>query len=219
MILIFLEDSALPDLERRPPSAPLAEVVLRGIANWVSKFRSILGLHDQLGQCRPDEVKRAISDLGLAPSAFSELVLNGSDAADLLQKMLVALHVDPNILANTDPQIVRDLRRMCITCSERKRCVQEVASGAADQRFREFCPRAFTFDVLFGQKGQPPDQIWQDISNAPIDCDLELAFIDRDGAHALIFPCRRIADGWAKSKTKERIDVRPSHWRKWRQTS
>ena len=44
----------------------------------------------------------------------------------------------------------------------------------------------------------------------------ELAVIDRDGAHALMFPCRHIAGGWVKAKTKERIDVRPSHWRKWR---
>jgi hypothetical protein len=209
----------MADLERQPPSTHLVEIIFSGVANWVSKFRTILGLDNQLGQCDPDEVKRVVSDLGLTPSAISELALKGTDVADLLQKMLVALHVDPNVLANTDPQIVRDLRLTCITCSERKRCVQEIANGAASEHFREFCPRAFTFDVLFGQKGQPSDQIWEDISNAPIDCDLELAFIDTGGAHALIFPCRRIADGWVKAKTKERIDVRPSHWRKWMQTS
>ena len=34
--------------------------------------------------------------------------------------------------------------------------------------------------------------MWQPASNAPFDCDLELAVIDRDGQHALVFPCRRI---------------------------
>jgi hypothetical protein len=61
--------------------------------------------------------------------------------------------------------------------------------------------------------------MWEDISKAPIDRDLELAVIDRDGPHALMFPCRRIAGGWIKTKTKERIDVHPSHWREWGQTS
>ena len=212
-------DWAMPDLESGPPSTPLAELVLNGIANWVSKFRSILGLENQLGECGPDEVRRVASDIGLAPSALGDLAHKGHDAADLLQKMLVALHVDPNVLANTDHQILGDLRRTCIICSERKRCVQEVANGTAGQHFRDFCPRAFTFDVLFGQEGQPSDQMWEDISKAPFECDLELAFIDKDGAHALIFPCRRIAYGWVKAKTKERVEVRPSHWRKWRQTS
>jgi hypothetical protein len=201
--------------ESYPPSTPLLEIVFNGIANWVSKFRRIFGLQDELGQCGPDEVKRVASDLGLTPSVVSELAQKGHDAADLLKKMLAALHVDPNVLANAAPQIIGDLRRACIACSERKRCVQEVANGLAGEHFRDFCSKAFTFDVLFGLKGKPSDQIWEDISKAPFDCDLELAFIDKDGAHALIFPCRRIAYGWAKAKTKERVEVRPSHWRKW----
>jgi hypothetical protein len=61
--------------------------------------------------------------------------------------------------------------------------------------------------------------MWEDISKAPIDRDLELAVIDRDGPHVLMFPCRRIAGGWIKTETKERIDVHPSHWREWGQTS
>jgi hypothetical protein len=61
--------------------------------------------------------------------------------------------------------------------------------------------------------------MWEDISKAPIDRDLELAVIDRDGPHALMFPCRRITGGWIKTETKERIDVHPSHWREWGQKS
>jgi hypothetical protein len=53
------------------------------------------------------------------------------------------------------------------------------------------------------------------IATAPFDRDIELAVIDRDAAHALVFPCRRILGGWLKSETKERIDVRPTHWRDW----
>jgi hypothetical protein len=53
------------------------------------------------------------------------------------------------------------------------------------------------------------------ISIAPFDRDLELAVIDRDGPHALVFPCRRILGGWIKVESKEQIDVRPPHWREW----
>lgn len=57
--------------------------------------------------------------------------------------------------------------------------------------------------------------MWQPASNAPFDCDLELAVIDGDGQHALVFPCRRISAGWINASTRERLDVRPTHWRPW----
>ena len=59
---------------------------------------------------------------------------------------------------------------------------------------------------------------WKVISTAPFDRDLELAVIDRDRPHALAFPSRRIIDGWINAATKQRIEVRPTHWREWSQT-
>lgn len=63
------------------------------------------------------------------------------------------------------------------------------------------------------------DREWQRAFCAPFDDDLELAVIDANGAHALVFPCRRILGGWIKAQTKQRIEVYPTHWRKWRDGS
>jgi len=61
---------------------------------------------------------------------------------------------------------------------------------------------------------------WKPISTAPFDHALELAVFDTGGRpHALVFPCRRILDGWIDAETKKRIDVRPTHWREWQATS
>ena len=57
---------------------------------------------------------------------------------------------------------------------------------------------------------------WKPIATAPFDCDLELAVIDYDGVQPLVFPCRRIVGGWVKAAKRERIDVRPTHWRQWK---
>jgi hypothetical protein len=57
--------------------------------------------------------------------------------------------------------------------------------------------------------------MWQLAETAPFDSELELAVLDKDGAHALVFPCRRILDGWIDAATKRRLDVRPTHWRIW----
>lgn len=50
---------------------------------------------------------------------------------------------------------------------------------------------------------------------APYDRDLELAVIDYDGVHALVFPCRRVLHGWINADTRTSVEVRPTHWRDW----
>jgi len=57
---------------------------------------------------------------------------------------------------------------------------------------------------------------WNLIDTAPLDRDLELAVIDREGAHSLSFPCRRIEGGWIDVETEKRdYYIRPTHWRDW----
>ena len=59
--------------------------------------------------------------------------------------------------------------------------------------------------------------MWQPISSAPFDRDLELAVIDKGEAHALVFACRQIpgGGGWVKVGTKRQIEIHPTHWREW----
>jgi hypothetical protein len=57
---------------------------------------------------------------------------------------------------------------------------------------------------------------WQAIKTAPYDLSLELAVVDDEGPHALIFPCLRIEGGWSDERKGTRLFVRPTHWREWR---
>ena len=56
---------------------------------------------------------------------------------------------------------------------------------------------------------------WKLIETAPFDRDLELAVIDEEGPHALVFPCRRVLMGWMRVENTERVEVHPTHWREW----
>jgi len=57
---------------------------------------------------------------------------------------------------------------------------------------------------------------WRPINTAPFDREVELAIIDRQGEHALIFPCRRIVGGWVDARTKKQLYyILPTHWRDW----
>jgi len=61
----------------------------------------------------------------------------------------------------------------------------------------------------------PDRSTWKNISTAPFDRDLELAVLDSNGTHALVFPCRRVLRGWVKAKDAASVNVYPTHWREW----
>ena len=56
---------------------------------------------------------------------------------------------------------------------------------------------------------------WLPVSIAPFDTDLEVGAMDKGSVHALIFPVRKNGTDWVDASTKERIDIQPTHWRKW----
>lgn len=56
--------------------------------------------------------------------------------------------------------------------------------------------------------------MWQNISTAPIEQYLAVATID-DEVHAMTFPCVLTNDGWLNAETMRRLEVAPTHWRKW----
>jgi hypothetical protein len=97
---------------------------------------------------------RIAREFRLTAGELKELARKSPNAAELLLKMLVALHVDPKALGNSDPHVMQDLQRLCTTCGAKKRCEHELADGTAGDRFREFCPNAFTLDALLDRKSQ-----------------------------------------------------------------
>jgi len=140
--------------ENELPSYPLAEAAFKAIADWVTSYRNAIGFKNEFGMCGPDEVMRMAKDIGVTPSQLQELVRQGSDSANLLKRMLVALHVDPKTIPDIDPLVMREMNWLCMTCGNKKRCEHELAKGTATEHFHEFCPNAVSIDELLGQNSQ-----------------------------------------------------------------
>ena len=140
--------------ENELPGYPLVEAALNAIANWVTNYRNAIGLKDEFGMCGPDEVMRMAKDIGVTSSQLRELVRKGPDSAKLLKGLLAALHVDPKIIADMDPLVMREMQWLCITCDNKRRCQHELAKGTATEHFHEYCPNAISIDELLNQKGQ-----------------------------------------------------------------
>ena len=56
-------------------------------------------------------------------------------------------------------------------------------------------------------------------SDVPIYRDLRLAVIENGQVHALVLPCRCSGQSWVDADTKRRVEVYPTHWQEWADSS
>ena len=123
--------------------------ILDAIANWVKRYREAIGLRNELSNCTPEQVALIARDMGLSPGELLFVAAKGPHATDELPKLLRALGVDPQKLASEDPATMRDLQRICVTCSHKGQCQHDLATSTAARHYRDYCPNAISLDALF----------------------------------------------------------------------
>jgi hypothetical protein len=126
--------------------------VWNSIAQWVMNHRYARGIYNDLANCDPDEMERIARDLRIHRSELMTMAKKGPHAADLVKKLLIALGIDANNLQHEDPITMRDLQRLCTTCTEKKQCQFDLTNGIISDNFRDYCPNAFTLDALLKAK-------------------------------------------------------------------
>jgi hypothetical protein len=137
--------------ENQQQNFPRVKYFLNAVADWVNRYRDTFDISDEFKRCGSDEVMQIARDLGASPAELREFVRKGPGAADLLQKMLIALKVDLDSITNNELGVMRDLQRICTMCADKKRCARELADGTAAKHFHEFCPNTVTLDALLNQ--------------------------------------------------------------------
>lgn len=130
------------------------DTIFEAIARWVRDYRKALGTSHELAQCGPEAVAAMAQDLMLSPSELVNLAQKSPDSARLLHRLLIALGVDEQALAKRDPLVVRDLERLCVSCSHKRRCAHDLAAGTSPGQYKEYCPNAYTIEMLFAESAQ-----------------------------------------------------------------
>ena len=87
-------------------------------------------------------------DIGLSASEMRIIAAKRPDATELLRPRLAALGIDYGRLGQTNPEILRDLARVCILCGRKRRCRHDLALPTN-------CANAATFDALRQQRATP----------------------------------------------------------------
>jgi uncharacterized protein YjiS (DUF1127 family) len=112
--------------------------------NWTGRRRDMVDLE----RCGSAEVERIARDVGVSGADFSTLAGKWPDAADLLYWRMNEINLDRKEITQAEPQVMRDLQRVCTVCGSKRRCEHELAKNPSDPAWQKYCPNATTLSAL-----------------------------------------------------------------------
>jgi hypothetical protein len=105
-----------------------------------------------LDNCRSAEMERIARDVGVGGGDLSVLAGKWPDAADLLYWRMNEIKLDRMEITHADPQVMRDLQRVCTVCGSKRRCEHALANKPSDPAWRKYCPNATTLLALAAER-------------------------------------------------------------------
>jgi hypothetical protein len=126
----------------------VANSVYSALSDWLCKRKLIRQCRQQLDGCDSYEVARIARDVGVSPYDLRRMVKLGPDATKLLLSRMDALHLNGDALARSEPDVMRDLQRLCSICASKKRCKRNLAHDPENPVWRQYCPNEGTFAAL-----------------------------------------------------------------------
>jgi hypothetical protein len=122
--------------------------VVTAFREWAHQRKVIRQCRQQLDETSGDELARIAKDVGISPIELRQMAKLGPNAAKQLLNRMVALRLDPDVIAKTEPIMMRDLQRLCSACTSKKRCQRDLVRDRDDPMWQQYCPNAGTLDAL-----------------------------------------------------------------------
>jgi transcriptional regulator with XRE-family HTH domain len=123
---------------------PVVSLMVDAFGEWLKHRREMR----EMSEMDVANFNQIAGELRMSPTDLEELVRQGPHAADELPKMLVALGIDQEALARTEPHVLRDMERVCSMCNHKRQCDRDLAAGTAATHYEEYCGNADTIDGL-----------------------------------------------------------------------
>jgi len=125
-------------------SYPMVEKAIDIFGDWLKHRRDIR----EIRELDSGEFARIAQELCVTPADLDTLVRQGLHAADELPRLLKALGIDEMALSRTEPLMLRDMARVCSSCSRKVQCTHDLDAGTVAQHYEEYCANAPTIDAL-----------------------------------------------------------------------
>jgi hypothetical protein len=116
--------------------------------NWNGRRRAML----DLDRCGSAEAGRIARDFGVSGADLSVLASKWPDSADLLYRRMNEINLDRNEITQVEPQVMRDLQRVCTVCGSKWKCEHELAKNPSDPAWQKYCPNATTLSALAAER-------------------------------------------------------------------
>jgi hypothetical protein len=125
---------------------------VRRLARWWRNWTCRNAAQDEIRRLGPREVDRLAHDVGLTGADLRTLAGKWPDSAELLSRRLAALRLDEHELARSNPDVLRDLQRVCTLCAAKGRCEHDLADKPSDPVWQTYCPNAQTVAAWSGDE-------------------------------------------------------------------
>ena len=124
----------------------------RRFAHWWRSWSGSRRTMADLDGCGPAEMERIARDVGVSGADLSILAGKWPDAADLLYWRMNGIKLDRREITQADPQVMRDLQRVCTVCGSKRRCKHELANNPSDPAWQKYCSNATTLSALVAER-------------------------------------------------------------------
>jgi hypothetical protein len=124
----------------------------RRFAHWWRKWNGNRRAMLELDACGSAEVEHIARDVGVSGADLSILAGKWPDAADLLYSRMYEINLDRKEITQADPEVMRDLQRVCTVCGSKRRCEHELAKNPSDPAWQKYCPNATTLLALAAER-------------------------------------------------------------------
>lgn len=117
------------------------------LARWWHNWKARDAAVRELGWCGT-ETSRIAQDVGVSTAELRTLAGRWPDSAGLLGRRMMAVGLDAEQVADSQPEMLRDLQRVCGQCGAEGRCARDLDRDEQDRAWRDYCPNVVTLDAL-----------------------------------------------------------------------
>lgn len=125
----------------------MAQAIREGWSRWRARRVGAV----ELAACDGTELGRMATEFGLSAGELRALAATGPGAADLLNKRLQALGIDPLEIA-TVPGLKPALERCCSMCDSKSECARDLRTDPHSASWEQYCPNEATLSALAALK-------------------------------------------------------------------
>jgi hypothetical protein len=124
------------------------ETMLGAIGRWWRKWMARRAAVEELNCCAREDLAQIARDVGISSSDLRTLAGRWPDSTELLRRRIAAIGLDEGQIATAEPQVLRDLQRVCSACADSRSCRHDLDRDADDAKWRSYCPNVATLDAL-----------------------------------------------------------------------